>query len=661
MTWLSRLLPQSPRLPRLADHNNRTRQAQRRRRMSTLETLEGRTLLSNVTTLVAHSAANGLNTLTITGDTHNDEFSVTANSNGTVTLVGTPTNPLLPKLISTQINSLKVGVSYTTTQAISVINVILPGTYPDTDSISMTGKGSLASVTINVQPGGTTTPSVIEGPELLLSVNALTVSGAFTVNDANTTATSVGGLLVATVDNSNFGSLSIAQTGCCNANVELGNDTVPGSVTVNEGRAPNDVIRLDAPAVGAALVGPGDHFGATVLKQYTGTLMPASSNNWGDGDEIYVDYAQLYDLTTSQGNGVDQSLDVGNSPVAGALVPDDVELSLTGFGLNATQGDSSSPTLATTPGATAPYPGAPLYSPDTIVIQSITMYGKVSNSMVLGPPNITTKQGNGASDSTTIDSSTVAGNISAFQGNGAGDLVHLADDVAGWTVPNGPYYTTDMYGFVFISQGNGYNDSVVVDSNGSEPGVNPINSFNTLVILQGNSSLGIPVDCTEPLGDVVSIDQAAITSDLIIIQNSTSTSTDGTNLDLPGATFTDGTGIGANVVSIGSNVSVTVGEWTRIFQGGANNTVVLGGASGYDSGLTDFETTYLDIWTGALGGGTVYAANTTVDVGSLPAPGPGNDYVIDGGADGNTYVDLDGNSIGGASGPLTYNTNHYSG
>ena len=53
MTWLSRLLPQSPRLPRLADQNHRTRQAQRRRRMSTLEALEGRTLLSNVTTSIS--------------------------------------------------------------------------------------------------------------------------------------------------------------------------------------------------------------------------------------------------------------------------------------------------------------------------------------------------------------------------------------------------------------------------------------------------------------------------------------------------------------------------------------------------------------------------------------------------------------------------------
>src|SRR5208283_3823285 len=82
MTWLSRLLPQSPGLPRLADQNRRTRQGQRRRRMATLETLEGRTLLSNVTV----SFPTPSSPLTITGDTFNDNFTITENPNGTVTV-----------------------------------------------------------------------------------------------------------------------------------------------------------------------------------------------------------------------------------------------------------------------------------------------------------------------------------------------------------------------------------------------------------------------------------------------------------------------------------------------------------------------------------------------------------------------------------------------
>jgi hypothetical protein len=45
--------------PRLAHHNHRTRQGQRRRRMATLETLESRTLLSNVVTSFTHDAITG--------------------------------------------------------------------------------------------------------------------------------------------------------------------------------------------------------------------------------------------------------------------------------------------------------------------------------------------------------------------------------------------------------------------------------------------------------------------------------------------------------------------------------------------------------------------------------------------------------------------------
>jgi hypothetical protein len=59
MTRLARLVPQNPSLQRRADHKHRTRQGQRRRRMATLETLEGRTLLSNVVTSFAHDAITG--------------------------------------------------------------------------------------------------------------------------------------------------------------------------------------------------------------------------------------------------------------------------------------------------------------------------------------------------------------------------------------------------------------------------------------------------------------------------------------------------------------------------------------------------------------------------------------------------------------------------
>ena len=84
--------------------------------------------------------------------------------------------------------------------------------------------------------------------------------------------------------------------------------------------------------------------------------------------------------------------------------------------------------------------------------------------------------------------------------------------------------------------------------------------------------------------------------------------------------ITDGPGLGNNVVDIGTGLcgpgTVVVGEETLICQGVPNNTVVMGGSGG-DAGGPDFETGFLDIYTGAGGGGTVYAINTTVVFGSF--------------------------------------------
>jgi hypothetical protein len=58
------------------------------------------------------------------------------------------------------------------------------------------------------------------------------------------------------------------------------------------------------------------------------------------------------------------------------------------------------------------------------------------------------------------------------------------------------------------------------------------------------------------------------------------------------------------------------------------------------------STVYLDVYTGADGGGFVMATNVSVDWGSFY----GLDYSIDGGGDGNVYVDAGGNSGFSASG-----------
>ena len=68
-----------------------------------------------------------------------------------------------------------------------------------------------------------------------------------------------------------------------------------------------------------------------------------------------------------------------------------------------------------------------------------------------------------------------------------------------------------------IVQGNGYEDSVKITSVGTEGDFGSI--FNNVMIVQGDSLNGLPVDCTQPTGDIVCIDQTTINSNLSIYQN----------------------------------------------------------------------------------------------------------------------------------------------
>ena len=177
MTWLSRLLPQSPRLQRLADHNHRTRQGQRRRRMATLETLEGRTLLSNVT--VSENLVT--DALTITGDTHNDNFIIQENSaasGGQVSV--SPGNSL------TTIGGLHTP--FTSQQGILTLTVILKGTSNNTDVVKLLGTAPAAS---SVKTVTITTPTVVSpnfGETLDFTGNNLNNPGTFSLTAYGTLA-----------------------------------------------------------------------------------------------------------------------------------------------------------------------------------------------------------------------------------------------------------------------------------------------------------------------------------------------------------------------------------------------------------------------------------------------------------------------------------------
>jgi len=752
MTWLSRLLPQSPSLQRVANRNNRTRQAQRRRRMSTLETLEGRTLLSNVvTSIFAGTLAPlpalpaGAHGLEITTDTHNDTFTVTENANGTVTLLGNS---------KTQINSLPIGTPFTTSTSLPISAIyfnIAAGTSVNTNSITLTGHGTVQNV-LFYEPGYSAT---LPAPALYLNVTGVTnTSGTLTVDDG-TPGTYVGGILggttstpttltPATVSSSQFKALSITQVGCCQAEVALNNDTVPGTVSVTEGTANNDLVTAT-----------GDDFGATTISQYVG-LNPNGQN--GANDLVSVDDSRVQILSlavTQNGSGDNQKILIG-------AVGSDVEIALTGFitasqpntvsyggsqGSNdliqiisiTTVGTSNNPhlvpdsitTLQGNGNDTTTVDNAQVYgnisvtqgtgndivniAADTVGFTSLPLYGNLtvsqgsgtdsvimnSNGLEGAGPNtfygyvsitqggggsdvavveeatvsgyVYVSQGSGGGDSATVDNDTVGGNIFVLQLNGGGDIVHIAAVTAGTSTTVGPVIT-DLYGLLYISQGNGGGDLVVVDSNGSE-GTGP-NSFNNVVIEQGNG--GGPLNlasCSAAPGydDVVVFEEATVTSDLFIVQNATFTPLV-TSADLTTAVVTisapaptgdpslEGTGAGNDLVEIGGNyegvnypgitpvvpAQVIVGGQTYVFQGGANNEVDLGGAM--DPSGIDFQTYNLDIWTGNGGGGFVTAQNTVVTVGSFY----GYDWVINGGADGNTYLDLGGNSIAGVPSTLPY-------
>ena len=103
-------------------------------------------------------------------------------------------------------------------------------------------------------------------------------------------------VLTATVDNSSFATLSITQTGGGPdpTAVELGNDSIPASVSVSEGNANGDSITLDN----------GDTFGTTTLLQGNGG--PTNSNSLGNSDTVSVTNASVKNLTIQQllnGNG----------------------------------------------------------------------------------------------------------------------------------------------------------------------------------------------------------------------------------------------------------------------------------------------------------------------------------------------------------------------
>ncbi len=270
---------------------------------------------------------------------------------------------------------------------------------------------------------------------------------------------------------------------------------------------------------------------------------------------------------------------------------------------------------------------------NSITIASVTTSGLPTNNLRTGPDSIVTNQGgtatntSGNGDSVVIENVVVYGNITVTQLNGAGDSVSLLGDSAGYETTVGPQIY-DHFGVVTVSQGDGYMDTVTLDTGGVEnPSVG--NLFNYVTITQGDSispnTPGVSGCCPVAFaGDTVNVNDTTINSDLSIAQG------------------VHGASLGNNTVNIATTSAVSVFDSTTIDESAgtqANNTILLGGFnapnSASASGVPDFLTGYLDVYTGAGGGAYVQVFNTEVEFGAL---GTFGSYNINGGGDSNTLV-----------------------
>ena len=149
----------------------------------------------------------------------------------------------------------------------------------------------------------------------------------------------------------------------------------------------------------------------------------------------------------------------------------------------------------------------------------------------------------------------------------------MIGDSAGYVFYVGTY-SFAFNGNVNIIQGNGYADLAVLDDG------NVVNNVN---IIQGDSIF--TPGCLPGLGDEVDIDDTSVDNNISIVQ---------------GASEAD---VGNNVVNIATKSAIFAGGAASITEVGANNgnnTITLGGAN--DPSGIDFQTDYLDIYTGNGGG-----------------------------------------------------------
>jgi hypothetical protein len=631
MTWLSRLLPQNPNLQRLANQDQRFRQGKRRRRSMKLELLESRTLLSNVSTSMPTPSS----PLTITGDAFNDNFVITENLNGTVTVAPGATHfvPIAGLVVGSTING--SGVPFTTSSAVSSIIVSLPGT-TNFDFVSLEGQGKTTPTTVqNVTVTAT-------GANLTFAAGDMTGvdnSGALVVSDTTTSTTNA--VLTATVTNSTFTTMSITQTGGGpdHSTITLRNDSVAGGVVASEGTANGDIITLN-----------GDTFGMTTLLQGNGG--PTNSNSLGNNDMVTVSGGTYRSLNVDQLlNGTHDTINISGvliSPI-NSNVPVVVDgVTVLPNGIFTMQGNGAlDSTSISGVGTTTPAPPINLPLPPHIVLSSITVVqgnGSVGlASPIPAAPNdtasVTTSSvgGNISITQSDLASNSPSWNVAMMSGDTAGGTISITQgDAGGTSVKGGPTTTGDQAtvtgsksgGNTTVIQGMGSNDSATVSGStvgGSlsitqaDVAANP--AGDTALIMNDTVTGNASITQGQANGDSATIDPTTIGGNASIVQGNGNNDTALISVVSVGGSASIVQGDGNNDSAAIDPPTITIGGSVTILQGAGNNdTALISGVT--DGGGTDKAPIVISITQGGGNGDSATILNLTVTGGTAATPIP---------------------------------------